>query len=104
MSVVITNNRIDGLRITVYDVLHYLDAGRSHQEIMDILPLTREQVEAVVRHIEQHREEVLAVHRRIEDRIVRQPVLDRGSCACRSGSHAGGVPERQIVQWRGGWR
>ena len=71
MSVVIINNRIDGLRVTVYDVLHYLEAGRSHQEIMYILPLTLEQVEAAVRHIDQHREEVLAVHRRIEDRIAR---------------------------------
>lgn len=71
MSVIITNNRIDGLRVTVYDVLHYLEAGRSQQEIMDILPLTLKQVEAAVRHIDQHREEVSAVHRRIEDRIER---------------------------------
>jgi hypothetical protein len=29
MSVVIVNKRIDGLRVTVYDVLHDLEAGRT---------------------------------------------------------------------------
>ena len=41
MSAII-NNRIDGLRVTIYDVLHYLEAGRSHAEISEILPLTLE--------------------------------------------------------------
>jgi uncharacterized protein (DUF433 family) len=71
MSVVIVNNRIDGLRVTVYDVLHYLDAGRSPAEIAAILPLTPEQVEAAVRHIEEHKEVVMAAHREIEARIAR---------------------------------
>jgi uncharacterized protein (DUF433 family) len=71
MPVVIANNRIDGLRITIYDVLHYLEAGRSAEEIADILPLTREQLDAVIRYIDEHREEVMATHRRIEDRIAR---------------------------------
>jgi uncharacterized protein (DUF433 family) len=71
MPVVITNNRIDGLRITIYDVLHYLEAGRSAEEIADILPLTREQIDAVIGYIDEHREEVMATHRRIEDRIAR---------------------------------
>ncbi|MSU77784.1 MAG: DUF433 domain-containing protein [Gemmataceae bacterium] len=36
MAVVIVNNRIDGLRVTIYDVLYYLEAGRSRAEIADI--------------------------------------------------------------------
>src|SRR5438132_7216190 len=71
MSVVIINNRIDGLRVTVYDVLHYLEAGRTHKEIVDILPLTLEQVEAAVRYIDEHHDEVMAAHRRIEERLAR---------------------------------
>jgi uncharacterized protein (DUF433 family) len=71
MSVVFHNNRIDGLRITVYDVLHYLVAGRSHQEIVEILPLTLEQVKATVRYIDEHRDDVMAAHQRIEDRLAR---------------------------------
>ena len=69
MSVVIVNNRIDGLRITIYDVLHYLEAGRSAAEIADILPLTPEQVEAALRFIDEHRDEVMTTHGRIEERL-----------------------------------
>ena len=71
MAAVIANNRIDGLRVTVFDVLYYLEAGRSHAEIADILPLTLEQIEAAVRYIDEHRDEVMAVHRQIEERLKR---------------------------------
>ena len=71
MSVVIVNNRIDGLRITIYDVLHYLEAGRSPEEIADILPLSPEQIGAAVRYIEEHRDAVMAAHREIEARFAR---------------------------------
>lgn len=71
MAVQIVNNRIDGLRVTIFDVLHYLEAGRSPEEIVDILPLTLEQVEAAIRHIQDHQKRVLAVHRSIEARIGR---------------------------------
>ncbi|HKI32327.1 MAG TPA: DUF433 domain-containing protein [Gemmataceae bacterium] len=71
MSVVIVNNRVDGLRVTIYDVLHYLEAGRSAAEIADILSLTPEQVEAAVRYIGERRDEVMAAHRRIEERLAR---------------------------------
>src|SRR6266436_129163 len=71
MTAAIVNNRIDGLRVTVYDVLYYLEAGRSHVEIAEILPLTLEQIEAAVRYIEDHRDEVMTNHRRIEDRLER---------------------------------
>jgi uncharacterized protein (DUF433 family) len=68
---VIVNSRIDGLRITVYDVLQYVEAGFSHAEIADILPLTLEQIEAAVRYIDEHRDAVMAVHRQIEERMRR---------------------------------
>jgi uncharacterized protein (DUF433 family) len=71
MSVVITNNRIDGLRVTIYDVLHYLEAGRSVEEIADILPLTPIQVEAAIGYIKEHQEAVMAAHAEIEARIAR---------------------------------
>ena len=71
MAIVIVNNRIDGLRVTIYDVLYYLESGRSHSEIADILPLTLEQIEAAVRYIDHNREEVMAIHHQIEDRIKR---------------------------------
>src|ERR1700738_5167392 len=71
MSVVIINNRIDGLRITIYDVLHYLEAGRSVEDIATILPLTQEQIEAAVRYIGEHRDEVMPAHQRIQERIAR---------------------------------
>ena len=71
MAEIIVNNRIDGLRVTVFDVLYYLEAGRSHAEIADILPLTLEQIEAAVRFIDEHRDEVMGVHRRIANRLER---------------------------------
>ena len=71
MSVIIVNNRVDGLRVTIYDVLHYLEAGRSAAEIADILSLTPEQVEAAVRYTDEHRDEVMTAHRRIEARVAR---------------------------------
>jgi uncharacterized protein (DUF433 family) len=62
---------IAGTRITVYDIVHYLEAGRQPQEIATILGLTTEQVLTAVRYIEEHKAEVMAVHQRIEERIAR---------------------------------
>ena len=62
---------IAGTRITVYDIVHYLEAGRQPQEIARILPLTLEQVLTAVKYIEEHKAEVMAVHQRIEARIAR---------------------------------
>jgi uncharacterized protein (DUF433 family) len=71
MAVTIVNGRIDGLRITIYDIVHYLERGRSAERIAEILPLTLEQVQAAIRYIEEHKAEVMEVHRRIEERIAR---------------------------------
>ena len=64
----IVNNRIAGTRITVWDVLHYLETGWSRPEIAESLHLSEAQVEAVVQYIEDCTEALLVVHRQIEDR------------------------------------
>jgi len=67
----IINNRIAGTRITVWDVLHYLETGWSCPEIAATLHLSEAQVEAVARYIEDHREELMMVQRQIEARKAR---------------------------------
>ena len=64
----IVKNRIAGTRITVWDVLHYLETGWAYAEIAATLHLNDAQVEAVVQYIEEHKEDLLEVHRQIEAR------------------------------------
>jgi uncharacterized protein (DUF433 family) len=71
MTAPIVDNRIAGTRITVWDIVHYLEKGRSPEYIAAVLPLTVEQVQAAIQYIAEHREEVMAVHRQIEERIAR---------------------------------
>ena len=68
MGAVIVNNRIDGTRVTVWNVLHYLENGWSEEETANALGLSAEQVRAAVAYIDEHRLEVMAVHRQIEER------------------------------------
>ena len=70
-SPMIVKNRIVGTRITVWDVLHYLETGWSRPEIAATLHLSDAQVDAVARYIEEHKEELMAVHRQIEARKAR---------------------------------
>jgi uncharacterized protein (DUF433 family) len=67
----IVKNRIAATRITVWDVLHYLETGWSQPEIAGTLHLSDAQVDAVARYIEEHKEELMAVHRQIEARKAR---------------------------------
>jgi uncharacterized protein (DUF433 family) len=67
----IIKNHIVGTRITVWDVLHYLETGWSGPEIAATLHLSDAQVDAVVRYIEDHKEELMVVHRQIEARKAR---------------------------------
>jgi uncharacterized protein (DUF433 family) len=67
----IVKNRIVGTRITVWDVLHYLENGWSCPEIAATLHLSEAQVEAVAQYIEAHKAELLEVHRQIEARKAR---------------------------------
>lgn len=72
MSTAIVNNRIAGTRITVWDVYHYLEGGDwSPAQIAEVLRLSLEQVDCALRYIEENKEEVLKVHRQIEERIAR---------------------------------
>jgi uncharacterized protein (DUF433 family) len=67
----IVNNRIAGTRITIWDVLHYLKTGWSRPEIAATLHLSDTQVDAVASYIEEHKEELIAVHQQIEARKAR---------------------------------
>jgi uncharacterized protein (DUF433 family) len=49
---------ITGTRITIYDVMDYLESGWSSKLIRDWLPLTEEQLEVALSYIETHRNEV----------------------------------------------
>ena len=67
----IVKNRIAGTRITIWDVLHYLETGWCPPDIAEILHVSEAQVEAVARYIEDHKEELIVVQRQIEDRKAR---------------------------------
>ena len=51
---------IAGTRITVYDVLDYHKTVWHRDLIADTLSLSSPQVEVAIRHIEEHREELMA--------------------------------------------
>jgi uncharacterized protein (DUF433 family) len=67
----IINNRIAGTRITIWDIVHYLENGESPEQIAEALGLTVEQVRDAVQYIDTHKTEVMAVHHTIEERIAR---------------------------------
>ena len=71
MNAMIEHHRIVSTRVTVWDVLHHLENGWSHQEIADILSLSLEQVQAAVNYIGEHQDDIMEVHRRIEARNAR---------------------------------
>ncbi len=59
------------IRITVFDVIPYLEEGWSPSSIAYWLGITVDQVKALIRYIEEHREEVMAENRKIVERIAR---------------------------------
>ncbi len=65
------NPRIAGTRITIYTILEYVQEGWRPEDIAFGLRLTREQVEAATRYIEEHRDEVMAEYAKIRERIDR---------------------------------
>lgn len=67
----IVNNRIEETRITVWDVLHYLEAEWPRPDIAATLHLTEAQVASAASYIEDHWDEVMIVHRQIEARKAR---------------------------------
>ena len=62
---------IAGTRITVYDVLHYAQAGWHHTGIAAVLGLCTEQVLVALRYIEENEAEVRAENQKILQRIAR---------------------------------
>jgi uncharacterized protein (DUF433 family) len=71
MDTVGSDYRIVGTRITIWDILHYLENGWEHQEIARVLGISPAAVQGAVDFIAQHSTEVMAVHRQIEDRNAR---------------------------------
>jgi uncharacterized protein (DUF433 family) len=65
------NNRVAGTRITVWDIVYYLEAKWSHEDIAQILGVTVDQVRAAVRYIKDNEAQVMEVHRKIEERNAR---------------------------------
>jgi uncharacterized protein (DUF433 family) len=59
---------IIGTRITVYDVMDYLELGWHHTEIALLFRLSSDQVLAAVGYINEHREEVEAEYRKMLER------------------------------------
>ena len=70
MAIEIKNGRINGTRITIYDVYQYQVSPHpfSREDIAGILPLTPEELQAAFDYIDAHRDEVHAVHLEIEER------------------------------------
>ncbi|MCI0462646.1 MAG: DUF433 domain-containing protein [Gemmataceae bacterium] len=62
---------IAGTRITVYDVLDYHLDGEHPTMIALELGVSSEQVEAAIRYIEEHRDQVLADYQGMRDRCAR---------------------------------
>src|SRR5262245_50142607 len=61
-----------GTRITVYDLIPYLEDGTSSDDrVCEILSITPEQLAAGKAYIAEHLAEVMAAHDRIEERIRR---------------------------------
>src|SRR5882757_5025610 len=59
-------------RLTVMDVFYYLHRGHDFDFIHRAMPsLTREQFDAVVEYVNEHRSELAEADRRVEDRIRR---------------------------------
>jgi uncharacterized protein (DUF433 family) len=76
--------RIEGSRITVFDVLDYHKHDWHPSDIARLFNLTTRQVEVAIEYIGQHREEVMEAYNRILERHARgnppaiQAKLDEG--------------------------
>ncbi len=60
-----------GTRITVFDVVPFLEAGDSPTYIATALALSTREVDFLIKYIEEHRDEVMAENQKIEERIMR---------------------------------
>ncbi len=75
----IVDGRINGTRITVWDVVYYRQNGQTNEEIAEILGLTSSQIQSALRYIAAHEDEVMRTHRALEERNARgnPPELQR---------------------------
>ena len=62
---------LKGTRITVYDVVYYHLHGHAPNDIAVILGISTPEVMALLAYFEEHREEVMAWHNKIEERNAR---------------------------------
>jgi uncharacterized protein (DUF433 family) len=67
----IIDHHIAGTRITVWDVLHHVENNWSIEAVAEVFNLTTDQVHAALAYIQDHRDEVMKVHRSIEQRNAR---------------------------------
>ena len=65
------NPRIAGTRISVYAILEYLQKGWCRDEIATLFRLGSRQLDAAIRYIEEHRDEVMVEYNKIIARIAR---------------------------------
>jgi uncharacterized protein (DUF433 family) len=62
--------QVEGHRLTVMDVFYYLHRGYDFDFIHRAMPsLTRDQYDAVVEYVNDHRDELVAKDSRVEERI-----------------------------------
>jgi uncharacterized protein (DUF433 family) len=80
--------RLARSRINVYDVVHYLEGGHSANYIALTLGITLAETQALMKYIEEHKEEVMAVHRQIEERIARGNPPEIAARMAESPTHA----------------
>ena len=59
---------IAGTRITVYDILDYLNEGCHHTAIAMALRISSAQVQVAIQYVEEHKNEVLAEYQKMLDR------------------------------------
>jgi uncharacterized protein (DUF433 family) len=67
---------IKGTRLTVYDIIPYRLNGDTPEQVVEILTgyhglISAAHIEALYRYMDEHHDEVMAVHRKIEERIAR---------------------------------
>lgn len=56
---------IEGTRITVYDVMDYLEAGWRYDQIAGLFRLPSDDIQAAIDYIETHKEEVVTAYQKI---------------------------------------
>ena len=59
---------ISGTRITVYDVLDYIQEGWRYDQIAGLFRLPPDDIQTAIQFIEDHKEEVMAAYREILER------------------------------------